>query len=112
MDQATLNYRQEYRARHVGRRYSGPAHFAFTALLSLGVIIGCAAQLKAVTPWEWATIPATGCLAASTAGREGRNEPPGLKPAGACGERETAGAEGGPQEPVDFRLSRFTSVVQ
>lgn len=59
MDQATASYREEYRAAHIGRKYSGPAHFAFTALVSLSVIIWCVMELEAVTQWEWAAIPLT-----------------------------------------------------
>ena len=59
MDQATASYRQDYRTEHIGRRYSGPAHFAFTTLASLSVIIWCVMALEAVAPWEWVTIPLT-----------------------------------------------------
>ena len=59
MDQATASYREEYRAAHIGHNYSGPAHFAFTALVALSVIIWCALKLEGVTPWEMAAIPLT-----------------------------------------------------
>lgn len=59
MDQATASYREDYRAAYMGPRYSGPAHFAFTALASLSVILWCALNVDGVTHWEWATIPLT-----------------------------------------------------
>lgn len=55
----TADYRQDYRRLYIGRRYVGPAHFAFTVLVSLGVIAWCAVQLAAVTPWELAAVPLT-----------------------------------------------------
>ncbi|MCH8861224.1 MAG: sterol desaturase family protein [Proteobacteria bacterium] len=59
MDQTTASYREAYRKRYIGRRYFGPAHFAFTFLVSAGVIAWCAAQLASVTAWEMAAIPLT-----------------------------------------------------
>ncbi|AGC49268.1 fatty acid hydroxylase [Myxococcus stipitatus DSM 14675] len=52
------DYRRRYRAEHVGPRYSGRAHFAFTSLGSLGVIILALARLEAVHAVEWLTVPA------------------------------------------------------
>lgn len=59
MAQDTASFRDDYRSRHVGRRYLGPAHFAFTATVSLSVIAWCASRLEAVAPWEWVTMPLT-----------------------------------------------------
>ncbi|WP_338872818.1 sterol desaturase family protein [Myxococcus stipitatus] len=50
-------FRRRYRAEHVGPRYSGRAHFAFTSLGALGVILLVSARLEAVRPLEWLTVP-------------------------------------------------------
>jgi len=51
-------FREGYRRRHVGPRYSGVGHFAFTSLGSLGVIGFALGRLDGVRPLEWLTIPA------------------------------------------------------
>ncbi|TQF10558.1 fatty acid hydroxylase family protein [Myxococcus llanfairpwllgwyngyllgogerychwyrndrobwllllantysiliogogogochensis] len=50
-------FREQYRGEHVGPRYSGRAHFAFTSLGSLGVILLALSRVEAVRPWEWLTVP-------------------------------------------------------
>ena len=51
-------FREEYRRRQVGPRYSGRVHFAFTTLVSLGVI-GLALSRVAPGPLlEWLALPA------------------------------------------------------
>lgn len=52
------DFREAYRAKHVGPRYSGRAHFAFTSLGSLAVIGFSLSRLEGVRPLEWLTMPA------------------------------------------------------
>jgi hypothetical protein len=52
-------FRQEYRSRHIGRHYSGLAHFAFTSGTCLAAMAFCASRLHAVQWWEWLTVPVT-----------------------------------------------------
>lgn len=53
----TAAFRADYRKNKVGRIYSGPGHFAFTAGASLAVIVFCVLRLDDVRPLEWLTIP-------------------------------------------------------
>ncbi|MCP3137322.1 sterol desaturase family protein [Pyxidicoccus xibeiensis] len=50
-------FREGYRRRFVGPRYSGRAHFAFTSLASLAAIGFSLSRLEAVRPLEWLTLP-------------------------------------------------------
>ncbi|MFP2959014.1 sterol desaturase family protein [Myxococcus sp. 1LA] len=50
-------FREGYRRKHVGPRYSGQAHFAFTSLGSLAVIGFALSRVEAGRPWEWLTLP-------------------------------------------------------
>jgi hypothetical protein len=59
MSQPVAEFRQAYRREHIGRRYSGIAHFCFTSLACLGAIAFCISRLHAVQWWEWLTVPAT-----------------------------------------------------
>ena len=52
-------FREEYRVGHIGAHYSGRLHFAFTSLGSLAVIALAAWQVRAPSPLELVTIPAT-----------------------------------------------------
>lgn len=52
------SFRESYRRQHVGPRYSGRGHFAFTSLASLGAIAFALSRLEAVRPLEWLTVPA------------------------------------------------------
>ncbi|HKY90998.1 MAG TPA: hypothetical protein VJM11_08160 [Nevskiaceae bacterium] len=60
MNPATAaDYRAEYRARHIGPRYIGGLHFAFTTLGCVAIMAGCVVRLHGVTAWEWITVPVT-----------------------------------------------------
>jgi sterol desaturase/sphingolipid hydroxylase (fatty acid hydroxylase superfamily) len=52
-------FRQEYRAQHIGPRYSGALHFTFTTLGSLAVIAAALSQLSRPTLLELLAVPAT-----------------------------------------------------
>lgn len=52
-------FRQHYRREHIGPRYSGVLHFAFTAGTCLAAIALCVSRLHAVQWWEWLIVPAT-----------------------------------------------------
>jgi hypothetical protein len=52
-------FREEYRSQHIGPHYSGPLHLAFTSVGSLAVIGAAVAGVRAPTPLELLTIPAT-----------------------------------------------------
>ncbi|MBZ4419254.1 sterol desaturase family protein [Myxococcus sp. RHSTA-1-4] len=52
------DFRDGYRAKYVGPRYSGRAHFAFTSLGSLAVMGFSLSRLEGVLPLEWLTVPA------------------------------------------------------
>jgi len=53
------SFREEYRARHIGARYSGVRHFLFTSLGSLSVIVLAAAYVERPRPLELLTVPVT-----------------------------------------------------
>jgi len=50
-------FREEYRRKSIGPRYSGWAHFAFTSTASLSVLIFAIRQVKDVAWWEWLVLP-------------------------------------------------------
>jgi sterol desaturase/sphingolipid hydroxylase (fatty acid hydroxylase superfamily) len=56
---AVASFREDYRARHIGPRYSGVAHLLFTSLGSLAVIVLAAANVRAPRPLELLTVPVT-----------------------------------------------------
>ncbi|MGI9263755.1 MAG: sterol desaturase family protein [Gammaproteobacteria bacterium] len=58
-DDAVGRFRENFRRDHIGQRYQGNLHFAFTVSVSLLVICWCVALLGAVSTLEWLTIPAT-----------------------------------------------------
>jgi hypothetical protein len=58
-DDSVERFRECFRRDHIGQRYEGHLHFAFTITLSLSVICWCIALLHNVTPIEWLTVPAT-----------------------------------------------------
>jgi len=51
-------FREAYRRKYVGARYSGRAHFAFTSGVALAAIGFSLSRLEAVRPLEWLTVPA------------------------------------------------------
>lgn len=53
------SFRDEYRAGHIGPRYSGALHFAFTSLGSLAVIVLALWAVRAPTALELLTVPST-----------------------------------------------------
>lgn len=59
----TEDFRREYRARHIGRRYSGPAHLAFTSLGSLAVVALALTHVERPSLVELLTVPLTFVLA-------------------------------------------------
>jgi hypothetical protein len=59
MNSAIATYRAQYREQFIGRNYRGWLHFAFTVSMASTIIVLCALQLHAVTPWEWLTLPLT-----------------------------------------------------
>jgi hypothetical protein len=50
-------FRSEFRAKGIGRRYSGWAHFSFTSLVSLATVLFAATQVSRPRAWEWALLP-------------------------------------------------------
>jgi hypothetical protein len=52
-------YRTRYRTEHIGPRYRGRAHFAFTIILCLATIAASLAALDAPAAMEWLTVPLT-----------------------------------------------------
>lgn len=56
---AVTDFRRYYRQTRIPRYYSGVAHFCFTSLCGLAVIIYCASHLSHVKGMEWITPPAT-----------------------------------------------------
>ncbi len=59
MNKATLDYRTVYRRAHIGPRYNGWLHLAFTVGMSCALIYACASRVGQLAPWEWTTIPLT-----------------------------------------------------
>lgn len=59
MNSAVATFRAQYREKFIGRHYRGWLHFAFTVSMASTIIVWCAMQLQAVTPWEWLTLPLT-----------------------------------------------------
>jgi hypothetical protein len=53
------DYRAHYRREHIGPRYSGLAHFCFTACGCLAAIAFCGSRLHAVQPLQWLAVPVT-----------------------------------------------------
>ncbi len=60
---AVAAFRDEFRRDHIGPRYRGWLHLAFTAGLCLLVIAACGASLQDIRPLEWLTIPVTALYA-------------------------------------------------
>ncbi|WP_088329066.1 sterol desaturase family protein [Lacimicrobium sp. SS2-24] len=56
---AIRTFREHYRAKNIGRLYSGYVHFGFTITLCLVGMGLCLTRLESVTMWEWLTIPVT-----------------------------------------------------
>jgi hypothetical protein len=56
-------FRTEYRAKEIGRFYTGWGHLSFTSLGSLAVIALAVSQLRSVQPIEWLVVPFTFLLA-------------------------------------------------
>jgi hypothetical protein len=52
-------FRRRYRAEEIGPRYRGWLHFAFTTTGALAAIGFAIAQLHAIAPLEWLTVPTT-----------------------------------------------------
>lgn len=57
--ESVAKFRAEFRRAEPGRRYRGWAHFAFTSLGSLSVILLALSRLVEVRPLEWLTVPAS-----------------------------------------------------
>jgi hypothetical protein len=55
--ESVADFRTRYRATEIGPRYSGWAHFAFTTLVSLAIIVAALAGVRAPTAAELATVP-------------------------------------------------------
>ena len=53
------DFRAAYRREHIGPRYRGGLHLAFTSLVCLAVIAGCLWALQGVRPLEWLAVPLT-----------------------------------------------------
>jgi hypothetical protein len=60
---SVARFRTEYERTEPGKHYRGWAHFAFTSLGSLGVILFALSRLSEVRPLEWLTVPASFLLA-------------------------------------------------
>ncbi len=71
---STAKYRSAYRAAHIGPRYSGWAHFAFTSTGSLAVIAFAISHLRDVHPIELLVLP-LGFLVANAAEYFGHKGP-------------------------------------
>ena len=56
-------FREEYRARKIGRAYLGQAHLAFTSAVSLAVIAWAAARVRGLVPLELLAVPCVFLLA-------------------------------------------------
>lgn len=56
-------FRERHRAQHLGPNYRGRAHFAFTSLCSLALIIASLALVRDLRPLELVTVPVTFVLA-------------------------------------------------
>lgn len=54
----TEDFRKQYRSQEIGPRYSGWAHFAFTSIGSLSVIVFAVTRIHDVAVWEWVIVPA------------------------------------------------------
>jgi hypothetical protein len=52
-------FREQYRATEIGKRYSGWAHFAFTSTVSLAIIVWAAWGVRGPSLWELLTVPLT-----------------------------------------------------
>ncbi|HEY1584729.1 MAG TPA: fatty acid hydroxylase family protein [Polyangia bacterium] len=52
-------FRAQLRDKYISSRYSGVAHFVFTSIASLSVVLYCAATVRAPHWWELVTVPAT-----------------------------------------------------
>jgi hypothetical protein len=52
-------FRAHFRDNYISPRYSGVAHFTFTSIVSLSVVVYCAATVRAPHWWELLTVPAT-----------------------------------------------------
>lgn len=60
---AVRAFRETYRENEIGPLYRGWAHFAFTSVGSLGVLVFAVTRVHAVRPLEWLTLPAAFVLA-------------------------------------------------
>jgi hypothetical protein len=63
LPESVAKFRTGFRLNEPGRRYRGWAHFAFTSLGSLSVIVFALSRLSEVRPAEWLTVPASFLLA-------------------------------------------------
>lgn len=54
---ATAAFRAQYRAEEIGRWYSGVAHFLFTSVASLTIIVATLWGVHSARPLEWLAIP-------------------------------------------------------
>jgi hypothetical protein len=58
IEEAVGDFRESYRRREIGARYSGWLHLAFTSSVGLATVALCLARLESVRPLEWLTVPA------------------------------------------------------
>ena len=56
-DESVAAYRERYRREEIRGRYYGWAHFAFTSLVCIAVVVWSAVSVDQPTPAEWLTIP-------------------------------------------------------
>jgi hypothetical protein len=61
--QEIASFREDYRAREIGPRYSGWLHFCFTTFGCISVVAFAISRVHAVRPVEWAVVPASFLLA-------------------------------------------------
>jgi hypothetical protein len=67
-------FRASFRAAHIGPRYTGWGHFAFTTSAALATIAFAASRVRAPAAWEWAIVP-LGFLVANAAEYFGHKGP-------------------------------------
>jgi len=61
--EAVDEFREQYRKSEIGAHYSGWAHFAFTSVVSLGIVVWAASGVRAPTLREWLMVPMTFVIA-------------------------------------------------
>jgi hypothetical protein len=59
LPETVARFRTEYERTEPGKHYRGWAHFAFTSLGSLAVVVFALSRLSELRPLEWLTVPAS-----------------------------------------------------